>query len=145
MTVGPTRDKAIHQVKSGCGGADLEVRIPGADSVHYGALSLRAPVHESTGFSGFIGCLEDVTDAVRMRHRMEVQATYDALTECHNRSSTMDAISARVSSLSPDGSEGLALLYVDLDRFKQINDAYGHSVGDQVLRSRRSDSGRRFD
>jgi diguanylate cyclase (GGDEF)-like protein/PAS domain S-box-containing protein len=131
---GEILEEAVAQMKSGLGGVDLEVRIHLDGGVHYGALRLRAPARATTGFSGFIGCLEEVTDAVTMRQRMEVQARYDALTDCHNRSSTMEYITARVSSLSPDGSEGLAVLYVDLDRFKPINDAYGHAVGDQILK-----------
>jgi diguanylate cyclase (GGDEF)-like protein/PAS domain S-box-containing protein len=127
-------EDAVRQVMSGLGGIDLEVRIPSVDAPRYGALSLRKPAHETAGFSGFIGCLEDVTDAVMMRKRMEVQARYDALTECHNRSSTMEAIASRVVALDADRSRGLALLYVDLDRFKPVNDEYGHSVGDQILR-----------
>ncbi len=130
----PVVDDAVHQVISGLGGADLEVRIPSQDTTRYAALSLRAPDHETAGFSGFIGCLEDVTDAVMMRKRMEVQAKYDSLTECHNRSSTMEAIGSRVVALSSDGSRGLALLYVDLDRFKPVNDEYGHAFGDQILK-----------
>jgi diguanylate cyclase (GGDEF)-like protein/PAS domain S-box-containing protein len=124
----------VRQVISGLGGVDLEVRIPSDGAPRYGALSLRAPARESAGFSGFIGCLEDVTDAVMMRQRMEVQANYDALTECHNRSSTLEAIASRVEDLDPDRSRGLALLYVDLDRFKPVNDEYGHAVGDQILK-----------
>jgi diguanylate cyclase (GGDEF)-like protein/PAS domain S-box-containing protein len=130
----PATEYAVHQVMSGLGGADLEVRILSTGTVRYGALSLRAPAHETAGFSGFIGCLEDVTEAVTMRQRMEVQARFDALTECHNRASTMDAIAERTRDLAPGSSAGVAVLYVDLDRFKPVNDAYGHAIGDQILR-----------
>jgi diguanylate cyclase (GGDEF)-like protein/PAS domain S-box-containing protein len=130
----PSTEYAVHQVMSGLGGADLEIRISSADTVRYGALSLRAPAHETAAFTGFIGCLEDVTEAVTMRQRMEVQARFDALTECHNRASTMDAIADRTKDLTPGGSSGVAVLYIDLDRFKPVNDAYGHSIGDQILR-----------
>jgi diguanylate cyclase (GGDEF)-like protein len=119
---------------SGLGGADLEIRIPSPETMRYGALSLRAPEHETAGFTGFIGCLEDVTEAVTMRQRMEVQARYDALTKCHNRASTMDAIAERTQDLTPGISSGVAVLYIDLDRFKPVNDAYGHSIGDQILK-----------
>jgi diguanylate cyclase (GGDEF)-like protein len=46
----------------------------------------------------------------------------------------MEYIASRVPSLNADGSEGIAVLYVDLNHFKPINDAYGHAVGDQILR-----------
>jgi diguanylate cyclase (GGDEF)-like protein/PAS domain S-box-containing protein len=130
----PAMQDGVRQVMSGLGEVDLEVRIPSDGAARYGALSLRAPARVTPEFSGFIGCLEDVTDAVMMRRRMEVQAKYDALTECHNRSSTLEAVASRVEGLDPDRSRGLALLYVDLDRFKPVNDEYGHAVGDQILK-----------
>jgi diguanylate cyclase (GGDEF)-like protein/PAS domain S-box-containing protein len=130
----PATELAIHQVMAGLEGADLEVRISSADAVRYGALSLRAPAHKTAGFTGFIGCLEDVTEAVTLRQGMEAQARYDALTECHNRASTMDAIGQRTRELAPGASEGVAVLYIDLDRFKPVNDVHGHAIGDQILR-----------
>ena len=129
----PSVEEAILRTLDGRGGADLELRIGSSDGVRYGALRLRAPEHATSSFSGFIGCLEDVTDAVMMRRRLEVQATFDPLTECRNRSSTLAAMDTMIKELNRQSIVGLAVMYVDLDQFKPINDAYGHAAGDQVL------------
>ncbi|HVA05436.1 MAG TPA: diguanylate cyclase, partial [Acidimicrobiales bacterium] len=129
----PSVEEAILRTIAGRGGADLELRIGSSDGVRYGALRLRAPEHATSSFSGFIGCLEDVTDAVMMRRRLEVQATFDPLTECRNRSSTLAAMDTMIKELNRQSIVGLAVMYVDLDQFKPINDAYGHAAGDQVL------------
>lgn len=65
--------------------------------------------------------------------QLAVQATIDPLTGLGNRRSLSSAIEGEIRSLS--ASHGFALLFIDLDRFKQINDAHGHHKGDLVLRA----------
>lgn len=67
------------------------------------------------------------------RQREHFFATHDNLTGLPNRSSFMDRVRRMVS---PPGREGavVALLYLDLNRFKEINDSLGHAVGDELLR-----------
>lgn len=60
-------------------------------------------------------------------------AHYDALTELPNRASFLEQGARRISRARESG-ETLALLFIDLDRFKLINDSYGHGVGDEVLK-----------
>ena len=61
------------------------------------------------------------------------QATHDALTGLANRTRILDCLEERL--LRPDDVAGIGVLFVDLDRFKLVNDSLGHEVGDEVLRT----------
>jgi diguanylate cyclase (GGDEF)-like protein/PAS domain S-box-containing protein len=94
-------------------------------------VSLR-PLNASDGtISGAIGCLNDITERVRMRRALEDQATRDALTQCLNRNAILSRLDVVLESIT-DGN-GIAVLFVDLDEFKTTNDDYGHAAGDSVL------------
>jgi two-component system cell cycle response regulator len=86
-------------------------------------------------------------ELLRAREALREQATHDALTGLLNRAAVLEALR---NELERAGREGhpVSLLIADLDHFKQINDTYGHMVGDGVLResARRMRSGiRRYD
>jgi len=76
----------------------------------------------------------DVT--VRVRHEQDLfhQATHDALTGLPHRRAVIDAlVAASDSARRGSDRESVAVIFCDLDRFKEINDTYGHAIGDQVL------------
>jgi diguanylate cyclase (GGDEF)-like protein len=76
-------------------------------------------------------CIADVTEAGDLRSALEHRATTDALTGCLNRAGTIAALEHALATIGPD--EGVGLLFIDLNGFKDINDARGHAVGDAVL------------
>jgi diguanylate cyclase (GGDEF)-like protein len=82
--------------------------------------------------SGAIGCLSDVTDAARLRRELELRATVDALTGCLNRAATLELLEMTLRDHAILGA-GMAVVFVDLDSFKTVNDRYGHATGDAVL------------
>lgn len=73
-----------------------------------------------------------VAENERLQERLRAQALEDPLTGVYNRRHLLEAGTALLSQALRRG-EPLALIIVDLDHFKQVNDRYGHEVGDQVL------------
>ena len=85
------------------------------------------------------GTLQDVTERKRAEQQIRQLALYDSLTGLPNRQYFKEQLAAaveqarRAAAAGARGGAGLATLFIDLDRFKRINDTLGHSVGDQLL------------
>lgn len=90
------------------------------------------PVHDRDGaLTHFVGLQRDVTDDVERQTRMRRQSAADPLTGLPNRRELLDVLAAAARTASVD--RPLAVLYVDLDGFKTVNDTHGHAAGDALL------------
>jgi diguanylate cyclase (GGDEF)-like protein/PAS domain S-box-containing protein len=81
---------------------------------------------------GTFGISRDVTDQIEAQQQLAWQALHDPLTGVANRLALIDRLTQALLALERRGGT-IALLFVDLDGFKEINDTLGHDVGDQVL------------
>ena len=84
------------------------------------------------GSAGYVLVLRNITDETRTRRRVRYLTRFDPLTRVANRIQFQHKLQQAIARASKNGLR-LALLYVDLDRFKDINDTFGHPVGDRSL------------
>jgi diguanylate cyclase (GGDEF)-like protein/PAS domain S-box-containing protein len=82
----------------------------------------------------FIGIALDITDRKKNEERIRFLALHDVLTELPNRSLCVQRLDQALNQARQTG-EQVAVLFIDLDRFKSINDTLGHHIGDGLLRS----------
>lgn len=82
---------------------------------------------------GWVATIEDITERKHAEERITHLAHYDPLTDLPNRALFHDRLQHRLAHLAPD--EQLAVLYIDIDEFKSVNDTLGHLVGDELLKS----------
>lgn len=85
-------------------------------------------------FKGTYGIARDVTDRKQAESLMRFQAYHDLLTGLPNRTLFRDRLSLAISHAKRNGSK-VAVMFLDLDRFKYINDTLGHNLGDHLLQS----------
>ncbi len=91
-----------------------------------------AAVHVDGAPAYVIAHVEDVTERREAQEELSRRALHDPLTGLANRALLMDHLGAELSRLTREPGT-LALLFLDLDRFKDVNDTLGHEVGDDVL------------
>ncbi len=93
-----------------------------------------APVRDDRNrITHYVGVLSDITDSKKYQLELERRATHDLLTGLANRGLLMDRIQLAVMQ-AKRRTQKVALLFIDLDGFKIINDGFGHATGDQVLK-----------
>ncbi|WP_118179266.1 EAL and GGDEF domain-containing protein [Paraburkholderia phosphatilytica] len=96
-----------------------------------------APVRDEHGVvTHHISVVNDVTELVQSRDQLHTQAHYDALTSLPNRTMLHDRLDAALVErrAGPHAETELAVLFMDVDHFKDVNDSLGHSAGDRLLR-----------
>jgi diguanylate cyclase (GGDEF)-like protein/PAS domain S-box-containing protein len=94
-----------------------------------------APIHDPRGrVTGAVIVFHDVGVARTMSLRMSYLAQHDFLTELPNRMLLNDRLTQAIAAAQRHRTS-LAVLFLDVDRFKQINDSLGHGIGDQLLQS----------
>jgi diguanylate cyclase (GGDEF)-like protein len=112
---------------------DLVVPVPLGRELRWWSLSGTPRFAAGGVFAGYRGVGRDVTDARRAHERIAQLARFDPLTGLANRSLFREVLDEVVERASR-GRDAAALLFVDLDRFKAVNDCFGHGAGDLLLR-----------
>ncbi|MGH8234901.1 MAG: bifunctional diguanylate cyclase/phosphodiesterase [Rhodanobacteraceae bacterium] len=110
-------------------------RIRAAESLRYAYADLERRVDERTGALGLANrdLRAQITERERAEERLKHETLHDSLTGLPNRTQLKQRLAHALACYRADSSKGFAVLFMDLDRFKVINDSVGHLVGDNLL------------
>lgn len=122
----------LHKTTTGTGGS-LEFQIMGKKGTKRWLETHTAPIQDSAGkVIAVIGVTQDITEKKQSDELIWKQANFDLLTGLPNRHMFYDRLEHEIKK-AHRGSSGLALFFIDLDRFKEVNDSLGHLMGDNLL------------
>ena len=113
---------------------DFEIVRLGVNGAEYHFTASGDPVFNASGeFTGYRGVGADITKRKQAEKKINELAFYDQLTGLPNRTLLLDRLKQTIAASSRNGSYG-ALLFIDLDHFKTLNDTLGHDIGDLLLK-----------
>ncbi len=105
------------------------------DGADLWAIVATTPLYDKdSNYAGAFGMITDITERKKIEERLAYLAQYDTLTELPNRNLFHDRLSQAMARSSRN-QQLLALMFLDLDGFKEVNDTFGHDMGDQVLKA----------
>jgi diguanylate cyclase (GGDEF)-like protein/PAS domain S-box-containing protein len=112
----------------------IEVRVSRPDGDRFFVTTVK-PIFDGGGVVVSVICIsKDITDRKAMEDKLARMALYDALTELPNRALFSDRLQHAISEAARIRTR-LALLFIDLDHFKAVNDLCGHAMGDLLLQA----------
>ena len=97
-------------------------------------VNTQAQCDAAGGVTGAVVCFSDITESRALQDRLRVNSRTDALTRLPNRAVVMERLQSAVEHARRNPGYGFAVLFMDFDRFKQVNDTLGHGAGDELLR-----------
>ncbi|MFC3150987.1 EAL domain-containing protein [Litoribrevibacter euphylliae] len=103
-------------------------KVEGAFPTEYHA----TPIYDDNKLVGVVLAFQDITERKRAEEQLSQLAQYDSLTGLNNRYSFQNLLAQSISRAKRAGSS-VALLFMDLDKFKIVNDTMGHEIGDYLL------------
>ncbi|MDX1795476.1 MAG: EAL domain-containing protein [Hydrogenovibrio sp.] len=111
-----------------------EVQVhPNAETVFHAVLSISMITDDQRNIECYVGTLQDITDIKQAQAEVEYLAFYDELTGLANRRLLLEHLEHAMLHHTRNKTFS-ALMFLDLDRFKSTNDAFGHAAGDQLLK-----------
>lgn len=105
----------------------------GEEKLHYWVEGRFAPIKNNEQTTSIRGVVRDITHTYRQERQISHMALHDALTNLPNRVLLEDRMGTAISRAARTGKR-VALGFIDLDHFKQVNDNFGHKVGDLLLK-----------